>query len=271
MMQGAGIRDIPVGVAHFSAIQLPPVQFVRQAAAAGFNAVGLRLHPAFPGALFYALPQGSKAVSEFRTVLDGEGMKVFDIEFFILGPDFNAASVEHIVAAAADIGAKRLSACGDDHDRERLIGNLIAFCQLAARYGMGVDVENMGWRTINTYARSAALVDACEQANAGALVDAIHFFRNGGNISEINADVVHHVQLCDVTGPAPSRPEDMMSEAREGRLAPGDGIFALKDLVAKLAGRAAISVEVPLVGDAAPLAHLRDLNLKTRIVLQSVG
>lgn len=265
------IERVPIGVAHFSAIQLPPVQFVEQAAAAGFNAVGLRLHPAFPGAPFYELAQGSRAASEFRVVLDGEGMKVFDIEFFILGADFNAASVEHIVAAAADIGAKRLSACGDDNDHERLIGNLVALCQLAARYGMGVDIENMGWRTINTYARSAALVDGCKQANAGALVDAIHFFRNGGNISEINADIVNHLQLCDVTGPVPSRPEDMVNEARAGRLAPGDGILALKGLLAKLAGKAAISVEVPLVGDVAPLAHLRYLNLKTRRVLQSIG
>lgn len=271
MNDAPNMRDASIGVAHFSAIQLPPARFARQAAAAGFNAVGLRLHPAFPGAPFYELPQGSQAASEFRAVLGGEGMKVFDIEFFILGPDFNAASVEHIVADAADIGAKRLSACGDDDDYERLIGNLTAFCQLAGRYGMAVDIENMGWRTINTYARSASLVDACKQANAGALVDAIHFFRNGGTISEINTDAVHHLQLCDVTGPAPSRPEDMVNEARAGRLAPGDGILALKDLVAKLAGKAAISVEVPLVGDASPLEHLKDLNLKTRRVLQAVG
>ncbi len=265
------VREAPIGVAHFSAIELPPAQFVKQAAAAGFNAVGLRLHPAFPGAPFYELPQGSQAASEFLAVLDGEGIKVFDIEFFVLGPDFNAASVEHIVAAASDIGAKRLSVCGDDSDHERLTGNLTAFCQLAARYGMAVDVENMGWRTINTYARSAELVKACKQVNAGALVDAIHFYRNGGNVSEINLDLVHHVQLCDVTGPAPSRPEDMMNEARTGRLAPGDGTLALNDLLLTAVGKAAISVEVPLVGNATPLEHLKDLNSKTRRVLQAVG
>ncbi|MFF2324233.1 sugar phosphate isomerase/epimerase family protein [Agrobacterium sp. NPDC058088] len=271
MKDVSNLKDVPIGVAHFSAIQLPPAQFAKQAAAAGFNSVGLRLHPAFPGAPFYELPQGSQAASEFRSVLDGEGIKVFDIEFFILGPDFNAASVEHIVAAAADIGAKRLSACGDDNDHQRLIGNLVAICQLAARYDMAVDIENMGWRTINTYARSAELVKACKQGNAGSLVDAIHFFRNGGSISEIDTDIVHHLQLCDVTGPAPSRPEDMVNEARAGRLAPGDGILALKDMIMKLDGKAAISVEVPLVGDGAPLAHLRDLNLKTRSLLQSVA
>ncbi|MCE6076971.1 TIM barrel protein [Agrobacterium vitis] len=269
MTHTVNMKDIPIGVAHFSAIQLPPSQFVTQAPAAGFNSVGLRLHPAFPGAPYYELPQGSKAASEFRALLDGEGMKVFDIEFFVIDPNFNAASVEHIVAAAADIGAKRLSACGDDGNYERLIGNLTEFCQLAALYGMAVDVENMGWRAVNTYSKSAALVEACGQDNAGVLVDAIHFFRNNGNIDEINTDIVRHVQLCDVVGPAPKRPEDMVNEARAGRLAPGDGMLGLHELLNKLAGRATISVEVPSVGDMDPVVHLTNLNLKARRILQS--
>ncbi len=269
MTDARQMQKNPIGVAHFSAIQLPPQEFVRQAAAAGFGSVGLRLYPAFAGAPYYELPRGSRAASEFRSLLDSEGMKVFDIEFFIVGPDFQAASVEHIVAAAADIGAKRLSACGDDADRSRLIENFNAFCQLAGRYGMAVDIENMGWRAVSSYSESAALVHACGQDNAGALVDAIHFFRNGGDVDEIDVDIVRHVQLCDVVGPPPKGAEDMMKEARSGRLAPGDGILALKDLIAKLDGKAAISVEVPLVGDTPASAHLRNLNLKTREVLQA--
>ncbi|MDQ0134904.1 sugar phosphate isomerase/epimerase [Neorhizobium galegae] len=269
MTYATQMKDIPVGVAHFSAIQLPPAQFVKDAATAGFNSVGLRLHPAFVGAPYYELPQGSKAASEFRTLLDSEDMKVFDIEFFVIGPDFSAASVEHIVAAAADIGARRLSTCGDDENRDRLIGNFIEFCQLAARYDMAVDLENMGWRAVKTYNECASLVEACGQDNAGALIDAIHFFRNGGSVDDINVDIVQHVQLCDAMGSAPKRPEDMINEARAGRLAPGDGKLALKELLSKLADKAAISVEVPLVGDVAPLAHLRNLNLKARKILQS--
>ncbi|UNK40123.1 sugar phosphate isomerase/epimerase (plasmid) [Shinella sp. H4-D48] len=269
MTHARQMHQSPIGVAHFSAIQVPPHEFVRQAAAAGFSSVGLRLHPAFAGAPYYELPQGSRAASEFRSLLDSEGMRVFDIEFFIIGPDFKASAIEHIVAAAADIGAQRLSACGDDTDRSRLADNFNAFCQLAGRHGMAVDIENMGWRAVSSYSDSAALVHACGQDNAGALVDAIHFFRNGGHIEEIDIDIVRHVQLCDVVGPAPKRSEDMMNEARTGRLAPGDGILALNALIAKLSGKAAISVEVPLVGDTPAPVHLRNLNLKTREILQA--
>ncbi len=203
-----------LGVAHFSAITLPPSQFVRCAAKAGFNAVGLRLHPAFPGAPYYELPKGSKSAAEFRALLDSEGMSVFDIEFFVIDPQFDAAAVEAIVAAAADIGARRLSACGDDADRQRLVDNLGSFCTVAARHGMAVDLENMGWRTVSTYRQSATIINDCAQTNAGVLVDAIHFFRNGGNVNEIDRNIVRHVQLCDVSGAAPATPEGMINEAR---------------------------------------------------------
>lgn len=260
------MQDISIGVAHFSAIHLSPSELVVNAAAAGFKSVGLRLNPAFPGAPSYELPKGSKAAAEFRSLLDGEGMRVFDIEFFIIGPEFSAAAIEPIVAAAADIGAKRLSACGDDTNHDRLLGNFIAFCALAARYGMSADLENMGWRTVKTYEDSAALVQSSGQSNAGALVDAIHFFRNGGRVDEINIDIVRHLQLCDVAGPAPQRPEDMVAEARSGRLAPGDGDLPLEKLLAKLAGTAHISVEVPLVGNGDAVAHLKNLFQRTRLL-----
>lgn len=261
------LQNATIGVAHFSAIHLPPSEFVVNAAKAGFKSVGLRLNPAFPGAPSYELPKGSLAAAEFRTLLDGEGVQVFDIEFFIIGPDFSTAAVEPIVAAAADIGAKRLSACGDDPNHDRLLGNFIAFCALATRYGMAVDLENMGWRTVKTYKDSAALVQASGQSNAGALVDAIHFFRNGGSLDEINIDIVQHLQLCDVAGPAPERPEEMMTEARAGRLAPGDGDLPLEKLLLTLASTAHLSVEVPLVGNGDPLSHLKNLYQKTSAVL----
>lgn len=258
-----------LGVAHFSAITLPPSQFVRCAAKAGFNAVGLRLHPAFPGAPYYELPKGSKSAAEFRALLDSEGMSVFDIEFFVIDPQFDAAAVEAIVAAAADIGARRLSACGDDADRQRLVDNLGSFCTVAARHGMAVDLENMGWRTVSTYRESATIINDCAQTNAGVLVDAIHFFRNGGNINEIDRNIVRHVQLCDVSGAPPATPEGLINEARSGRLAPGEGLLPLHDLLAAVGDGAAISVEVPLVGTSDAKDHLRNLNLKARRLLRS--
>ena len=258
-----------IGVAHFSAIHLAPIEFVRQAAAAGFSSVGLRLHPAFPGAPFYELPEGSDAARSLKSTLQSEGMRVFDIEFFVIDADFDAYAMEPIVAAAANIGASRLTACGDDAERGRLTENLASFCRLAQRYGMAVDVENMGWRTVRTFADSVALVEDCAAENAGLLVDALHFFRNGAKASDIAPSMAHvkHIQLCDVTGAAPSLPAEMIAEARGGRLAPGDGELPLMELLKWSRRAATVSVEVPLVGNQPAQQHLNDLFQKTARIL----
>ncbi|ASY66379.1 Xylose isomerase domain protein TIM barrel (plasmid) [Sinorhizobium sojae CCBAU 05684] len=253
---------LELGVAHFSSIALPPKEFAVIAARSGFASIGLRLHPAFSGAPFYELPVGSQNAQEFKTVADGEGIKVFDIEFFVIDENFVAASHEATVAAAANIGARRLSVCGDDRDGGRLATNLSEFCALAALYGMSVDIENMGWRTVRTFGDSVSVVNSCGAENAGALVDGIHFFRNGASIDELrgHADKVKHLQLCDVRGPAPKTSDAMIAEARSGRLAPGEGELPLKDLWAATEYGAAISVEVPLVGPVDPEAHLKHLH-----------
>uniref|UniRef100_UPI0031015A89 sugar phosphate isomerase/epimerase family protein n=1 Tax=Neorhizobium sp. EC2-8 TaxID=3129230 RepID=UPI0031015A89 len=262
-------RAPSIGVAHFSAIHLAPNEFVRQAAAAGFSSVGLRLHPAFPGAPFYELLEGSDAACTLQSTLRSEGMRVFDIEFFIIDANFDAHAIESIVAAAANLGASRLTACGDDAEGGRLAENLASFCRLAQRYGLAVDVENMGWRAVRTFADSVALVEACAAENAGVLIDALHFFRNGAKASDIERSIerVKHIQLCDVAGAVPSLPGEMIAEARGGRLAPGDGELPLMELL-KWTGRAAnVSVEVPMVGNQPTQQHLNDLFQKTARVL----
>ncbi len=46
------IGDTPpaLGIAHFTVIDVPPLELVGLAARIGYAAIGLRLHPAFPGA-----------------------------------------------------------------------------------------------------------------------------------------------------------------------------------------------------------------------------
>ena len=94
-----------------------------------------------------------------------------------------------------------------------------------------------------------------------ALVDGVHFFRNGGTLTSLRTEIdrVKHVQLCDVAGPAPSTAEAMIAEARGKRLAPGDGELPLGELVAIADGAASVSVEVPLSGSADAEEHLKRL------------
>jgi len=260
-----------IGLAHFSAIGLSPAELVTAAASAGFDTVGLRLFPAFPGAPCYGVPQGSDAARELRLRLDDTGLEVFDIEFVVLEADFQPRSVLPVLEDAAALGAKRLSVCGQDSDRSRLIDNFAALCAVSAEVGMAVDLENMGWRPVRSATDSLDVVEASGAPNAGVLIDALHLFRNGGSldtISALPAGFVRHVQLCDVRGSAPETDQARIHEAREGRYAPGEGELPLTGMVAALPDDARISVEVPLRMAQDPAAHLARLRQGVRRVME---
>ncbi len=50
-----------LGLAHFTVLEVPPLELASLAARIGYTAIGLRLHPAFPGSPFYELPAGTAA------------------------------------------------------------------------------------------------------------------------------------------------------------------------------------------------------------------
>src|SRR5690349_23610870 len=106
----------PLGLAHFTAIDVPPLELVSLAARAGYASIGLRLYPAFPGAPFYEIPVGSAGSREMRSRLSGEGISVYDIELVTIAADFVPVSLAPMLEAASDLGAQRLSVCGDDPD-----------------------------------------------------------------------------------------------------------------------------------------------------------
>ncbi|NKK76108.1 sugar phosphate isomerase/epimerase [Rhizobium leguminosarum] len=256
-----------LGVAHFSAIDVEPAKFVSMAAAAGFSSVGLRLHPAFPGAPYYELPAGSDVARDVKARLNGEGIALYDIEFVVIGPDFDPDALISMLAGASALGARRLSVCGDDPDRGRLVANFAALCDLAASFGMGVDLENMGWRAVASFDDSLSIVQESERGNAGALVDALHFFRNGGQAKDVSAapkGMIRSIQLCDARGPAPTTADQKVSEARTGRFAPGLGELPVASLMRVLPTGAAVSVEVPIHSRQAPEEHLRHLHDSAR-------
>lgn len=252
--------DWPLGLAHFTCIGVPPVDLVRLAARAGCAAVGLRLYPAFPGAPFYELPTGSDAFRAMRRALADEGMRVHDIEFVTLSEDFAPASLAGLLDSAAGLGARRLSVCGDDADRPRLVARFAELCELAAGFGMGVDLECMAWRQVASLPEAVRVVEAAGRPNGGVLVDALHLARTGGSPDDVRAvppGLIRHAQLCDAPAQAPDSTDAIIQEARAGRLAPGEGALPLAALVAALPPTTSLSIEVPITGTTTPEAHLR--------------
>jgi sugar phosphate isomerase/epimerase len=244
-----------LGIAHFTLLEVPSLELASLAARAGFAFIGLRLHPAFPGAHYYEIPQGSQAMREMRCRLSEEGVKVHDIEFVTLDAEFQAESVSAMLESASELGAKRLSVCGDDPDRSRQVASLATLCDLAAGFGMGVDLECMARRQVASSPDAVQVVVAAGRPNGGVLVDALHLSWTGGSpddLASVPTRLIRSAQLCDAPAERPITTEAIIQEARSGRLPPGMNALPLCDLLHKLPDDAALSVEVPMGGTAPP-------------------
>lgn len=242
-----------IGLGHFTFLDLPPVDLVRLARQSGFGFVGLRFHPVAAGQVHH-LPdaQGLRAL---RRVMADEGIALHDIETVVLDADLTPEALIPAMDAAAALGGKRVNACADLFDA--LPERFAQLCALAGARGLGVDLECMAWRGINTPQACLDLITRSGAANAGYLVDTLHHMRCGGaprDIAQMPPGAVVSAQLCDAPAKAPTDASGLLAEARGGRLMPGDGGLPLPRLVRALPPETVISVELPSTTDPRPPA-----------------
>ncbi|RZF27931.1 sugar phosphate isomerase/epimerase [Paraburkholderia sp. UYCP14C] len=239
----------PLAVAHLTALDIAPLPWVRLAARAGFNGVGLRMHPATPGGVAYPVMAGSAAHRDLRDAMAGEGIAVRDVEFIPIVPTLDAASFVPLFEAAAALGARCVSVSGDDPDAARLAANLAALAELAEPFGLRIDLEFMRWRHVGTLAQARAALERAAHPNLALLVDALHLSRAGGTPDDVAAlppESIGFVQLCDALATLPANDDEAILEARTARLAPGDGALPLEALLRAVAPDVVLSVEMPM-------------------------
>lgn len=247
----------PIGIAHLTAINVAPLAFVEMAAAVGYAHVGLRLHPAFAGSPFYKIPVGTSLMRSIRSRLAETGLRVYDVELITIDADLDLETLKPVLETAAELGAQRLSVCGDDPDRGRVVATFARLCELAADHGMGVDLEMMPWRRVDTLEAAQHVVEAAQQANGAILIDALHLSRSGGapaDLGLIEPSCIRSAHLCDAAANRPATMEALIQEARGGRLIPGNGDLPLHRLLAGLPDCTTLTVEVPNIG-LVPEAH----------------
>ena len=230
-----------------------PLEVIDAAAEAGFDAVGVRLTPTMPTDVdVMADPVLRRAI---RRRLAASGIAAFDVEVVRIGPDTDVEAQLPLLAYAGELGARRVTVAGSpgrggspDH-LERSAGKLAELCEAAARFGVRPQLEFMMFRGIGTLGEAQRLTALAGHPDAGLCIDALHLHRSGGSAADIAAldpAAIASFHICDAAAEAP---DDLVREARFGRLLPGHGALPLGAMIRALPPDVPIAVETP---DASP-------------------
>jgi sugar phosphate isomerase/epimerase len=230
----------------------PPVDHVKIAAAADYDAAGLRLIAPFGLELAHPIVGNPALVREIKTVAADLGISFLDGEVFTLLPDTDVRSWLPIIETAAELGMPLMQITCEDGELSRAADNLGRIADEAARLNIAMAIEFMRWRATATIEDAAQLARASGRSNVGVLLDVLHLSRSGGTPAAVAAlpnELILYLQLCDAAAVQPTDDAGRIAEARGGRMMPGEGALWLRELMAVLPPDVAISVETPHKGD----------------------
>lgn len=235
-------------LAYLSSHRCTPPEAIRVAAANGYQYVGLRLWPNAPGAPQQFLIDQPAVLKETQAAMADTGVGVFDVEIIRIGEHFDPHTWDALYDACAALKAKAILIAGDDTNEVRLTQNYARLCEVMQPYGLTADLEFMPWTAVKDAQSALRIVqNAGAPANAGILVDALHFGRSTTTLSDIRAiprQLLHYAQICDAVAGTHFSTEDMVHTARCERLLPGNGSIDVQGLFDALPADLPVSVEV---------------------------
>ena len=235
-------------MAYLTAHRCGAPEAVREAAATGYNFVGLRLWPNVPGTPYQHLLGDVALMRETLAACRDTGVGVFDLEIVRIGEAFDPRLYLPLFEAGAALGARAVLVAGDDTDPARLATSYARLCEQMAPFGLTADLEFMPWTAVPDARSALALVEAAgSPGNAGILVDALHFGRSHTTLDDIRAiprSLLHYAQICDGEAGTHFSTEQLLHTARCERLMPGEGNIDLFGLFAALPPDLPVSVEM---------------------------
>jgi sugar phosphate isomerase/epimerase len=241
--------DRVISLAHLTLLRCSTVELVATAAEAGYQGVGLRLMaPPTPGATAVHAADDKVLMAETRRRLDDSGLQVLDVEAIWVDASVNVPQHEPLFDAAAALGARYAVAMIHDPDEIRGTASFAALCELAAPYGVTVNLELAKYSAVKSIDQAAQVVQSCGAKNAAVLIDTLHFARSGGAASDIpahRARLAHYIQIADARKTPPTDVSLYRDEALNWRLDPGTGDLPLADLLGAFPAATPLSVEVP--------------------------
>ncbi len=266
-----------LSLSFLSCLGAPPEEAARAAAGAGYDFVGFRMLPAAPGGLAFPLMDDPARLRSVKSLLGELGLGVFDVEMIRIAETFDAATCEPFLACSAELGARAILIAGDDTDEARLTAHFVQLCEVAAPYGLSMDLEFMPQSEVKDVRAARRILEAAGQPNQGIIVDALHVSRSRSTLPDIAAlppQWLHYAQICDGPAAIPDTREALNFAARHERLLPGEGALDLVSLFDALPAELPVAAEVPndrLSDGLTPLEWAKRCRASTLATLEKAG
>lgn len=177
------------------------------------------------------------------------GLAILDIEVIWLKPGADDPAHFAAIDAGAAIGARNVLIVSSDDEAGRAAAKLNRLGNHAAAAGLRACLEFAAFTTVGSIESAVALIDAADCNNLGLLIDPLHLARTGGSpadLAEVDQQRFPYAQFCDASahGPPPSNVPEIIREALDLRLMPGDGRLPLDELIAALPSATPLSIEL---------------------------
>ena len=235
-----------LGLHHLTVLDASPAEVVTIAADIGCPTVTLFVQATGRSNDTYPIVTDGLVARDVRARLADTGVRVHNLEAFVLRPSVPAEAFVPALDLGASLGAARLTVLVGDPDLGRAFDRFSALCEEAAARGLAVHVEFHAFTQIRTFGAAQGFLARGRPANAALAVDALHLHRNDHGIEPLRCMAgapIGYAQLCD--GPPTVGPEEAFAEAVSNRMLPGEGSFDLPGFVALLPPDIVLDIEVP--------------------------
>lgn len=216
-------------LAHLTLINCTPAELVYVAARAGYDAVSPRFITMNVPGEFGHPPLDKAQVQATKTALATSGLRVQDIELARITEDCDPRDFEPALEIGGELGARHMIMSAwttRRDDRNFLLDTYAETCDLAAPYGLTVDLEFPSFSRLRTLDEVLDIVRAADRPNGGILVDTLYLHLSRvdlGELLHVPPEWLHFLHISDcLPGIADTR-EGMIQLARDARLYPGEG------------------------------------------------
>jgi sugar phosphate isomerase/epimerase len=247
-------------LAHLTLIGATPPELVYIAARAGYDAVSPRFIPMHVPGEFTQSPIDKAQVAATRTALATTGLKVLDVELARITEDVDPRGFEPALELGGELGAKRMIMSAwtkTRDDRDFLIDTYAETCDLAAPYGITIDLEFPTFSRLRNLDEALDIVRAADRPNGGILVDTLYLHLSRVDIGEllhVPSELLHFLHISDcLPGIADTR-EGMIQLARDARLYPGEGWIDFTGIIERMP-TVDYSIELPNQARVAELGY----------------